>query len=262
MDQAVAALGAEDLGLVGLSCWTSLHYLGAIAVARRIRTLVPDVPIAISGDHATAMPSDFDLTTCDWLIRGDGELPLRRLCVEWPARPQEMQILDGVAFDQSNTAHIDWEHYGRAGERDGALWIGSSRGCAYKCRFCVEPERGATYSRYTVNALLSILERLVETRGPRVVAFSDPLFGANRRWLEQFLDGLDRRALPLMFWCETRVDLMAPELLDQLKRCRFMVAFGLDTASETMIERMQKATQPRRYLEKARATFDHANAIG
>ncbi len=187
---------------------------------------------------------------------------MTKLCKEWPARPAEMQILEGGVYDQSDPDTIDWANYGRPGERARALWIGTSRGCAFKCHFCVEPERGASYSRYPVTATLDILERLVETHGPRVIAFSDPLFGSNRRWLEEFLSGLERRALPLMFWCETRCDLMTPALLAQFKRCNFMVDFGLDTGSETMAARMEKATLPKRYLESARATFAEANRIG
>jgi radical SAM superfamily enzyme YgiQ (UPF0313 family) len=262
LDEVDGAFLDGEPALVGISCWTSLHYLGAAAVARRVRKLAPEVPIVIGGHHASALPSDFDPSICDWVVRGDGEHPLRRLCQEWPARPEAMGVLEGGVFDQSNPDHIDWERYGRPGERARALWVGSSRGCAFKCHFCVEPERGASYSRYPVEAQLDILERLVATHAPRVIAFSDPLFGANRRWLEAFLDGVERRKLPLMFWCETRIDLMAPELLERFKRCGFMVDFGLDTASETMVAQMDKAAQPRRYLERARELFAHANAIG
>jgi radical SAM superfamily enzyme YgiQ (UPF0313 family) len=261
VDNTFLELG-ERIGLVGISCWTSLHYLGALAVARRVRKLAPEIPIVIGGHHASALPSDFDHDVCDWVIRGDGEKPLRALVGEWPARPAAMRVVEGGVFDQSNPDHIDWERYGRPGEKARALWVGSSRGCAFKCHFCVEPERGASYSRYPVEAQLDILERLVATHGPRVIAFSDPLFGANRRWLETFLDGVERRQLPLMFWCETRVDLMSAELLERFKRCRFMVDFGLDTASETMVARMEKAAQPRHYLDRAREMFAHANAIG
>jgi B12 binding domain/Radical SAM superfamily len=261
VDAALAELG-DRLGLVGISCWTSLQYLGAQAVARRVREHAPAVPIAVGGHHASGMPGDFDAATCDFLVRGDGEHALRRLCQDWPARPAAMQVMEGGIFDQSDPAHIDWDNYGRKGERAHALWIGTSRGCAFRCHFCVEPERGASYSRYPVEALLDILARLVDSHGPRVIAFSDPLFGANRRWLEGFLDGLERRALPLMFWCETRVDLMTPELLERFLRCRFMVDFGLDTASPTMVARMEKASRPDTYLAQARAVFDHANAIG
>lgn len=252
----------DTVGLVGISCWTSLHYMGACAVAERVRSLRPEVPIVVGGHHATAAPGDFTHDLCDWVVQGDGEHALRALCEEWPKRPQAMAVVAGRIFDQSNPEHVDWAHYGRPNARERALWVGLSRGCAFKCRFCVEPQRGATYSRYSVEAALEILEGLVHTHEPRVIAFSDPLFGANRRWTDAFLDGIERRALPLMFWAETRADLMTPELLDRFKRCRFMVDFGLDAASVTMVERMGKAADPERYLASSRELLDYANAIG
>jgi radical SAM superfamily enzyme YgiQ (UPF0313 family) len=251
----------DDVALVGISCWTSLHYLGALAVAERVRTMRPDLPIVVGGHHATAMPDDFDDRVCDFVVKGDGEHVLRQLCSQWPRRPARRQVLEGGTFDQSDPSHIDWEHYGRSFVRPRKLWIAASRGCAFKCRYCVEPGRGAHYSRYEVDVQLDVIERLVATHEPRVIAFSDPLFGSNRPWLEAFLDGVERRALPLMFWCETRADLMTREILERFKRCRFVVDFGLDTGSETIAARMQKAASPRRYLAHARETLETANAI-
>ena len=65
-----------------------------------------------------------------------------------------------------------------------------------------------------------------------------------------------------MFWAETRADLMTPELLDAFKQCRFMVDFGLDTASTAMIEQMEKSANPGRYLSRCREILEHADAIG
>ena len=90
----------------------------------------------------------------------------------------------------------------------------------------------------------------------------DPVFGANRRWLEAFLDGLEALDLPTLFWAETRVDVVTPALLDRLRACRFKVDFGLDTGSQTMVSRMAKSRSPEAYLRKARRTLRHADSIG
>lgn len=252
----------EPVSLVGISCWTSMHYLGTLAVAERVRSLRPDVPIVVGGHHPTASPNDFNHANCDWVVRGDGEHVLRTLCTEWPRRPDKMQVISGSVFDQSNPDHVDWQRYGRPGVKDRVLWIGTSRGCSFQCRFCIEPQRGATYSRYSVNDTLDIIERLIHTHEPGVVAFSDPLFGASRRWTESFLAGIQSRSFPLMFWAETRTDLMTPELLDAFKQCGFMLDFGLDTASKTMIDRMEKSADPARYLAKSRQILEYADEIG
>lgn len=260
--QALDELLDDAVALVGISCWTSLHYLGTLAVASRIRERAPGIPIVVGGHHATAMPSDFSHEVCDWVVRGDGEHVMRDLCTCWPRRPPVMGVIAGRPFDQSNPDHIDWERYGNPGAQDRVLWVGASRGCAFQCRFCVEPQRGAVYSRYTVDDTLSILERLVQLHNPGVIAFSDPLFGANRPWTEALLAGLASRSLPVMFWAETRADLMTPALLDAFKQCRFMIDFGLDTASAAMVERMEKSANPERYLSTCRETLQHADAIG
>jgi radical SAM superfamily enzyme YgiQ (UPF0313 family) len=41
-----------------------------------------------------------------------------------------------------------------------------------------------------------------------------------------------------------------------------MLDFGLDTASEAMVERMEKAANPRLYLARSREVLQHANGIG
>ena len=138
----------DDVALVGISCWSSMHYLGTLAATERVRARRPDLPIVVGGHYPTAARGDFAHAVCDWVVTGDGEHVLRRLCTEWPARPVELEVLAGGVFDQSDPSHIDWERYGRPGASERTLWLGTSRGCAFKCRYCVEPERGAFYSRY------------------------------------------------------------------------------------------------------------------
>jgi hypothetical protein len=120
----------QSVSLVGISCWTSMHYLGTVAVAEIVRNLAPEIPIVVGGHHPTARPNDFNHEICDWVVVGDGEYFLRDLCKEWPARPHQMQIVHGRLFDQSNPEDVDWDHYGRTNEKERVLWIGTSRGVA------------------------------------------------------------------------------------------------------------------------------------
>ena len=83
----------DDVGLVGISCWTSMHYLGALAVAGRVRALRPDLPIVVGGHHATAAPDDFDERVCDVVVTGDGERAPRRLCRERPQRSGRCDVV-------------------------------------------------------------------------------------------------------------------------------------------------------------------------
>jgi radical SAM superfamily enzyme YgiQ (UPF0313 family) len=261
-DEALAGLDRHigpDVALVGISSWTSLHYQGTVAVARRIRALAPELPIVIGGHHATSLPSDFS-GICDWVVVGDGEHPLRKLCETWPARPPQTEVLRGTSFVPPDPSYIDWPRYPSDGR---ALWVTLTRGCPFQCSFCVEPERGpAKLGGYTVEAALALMERLAQTHAGSVICFTDPLFAADRRWAEAFLAGLAERRLPLMFWAETRADLMTPPMLERFLSCDFKVDFGLETGSATMVDRMRKAQNAAAYLRRSREMLAHANELG
>lgn len=258
------ALDGIDVGLVGISCWTSLQYLGSVAIARYVREQRPDLPIVVGGHHATALPSDFITGEglFDYVVRGDGEHALRDLCDARPRRPPAPVVLDGRPFEMADPSHVDWARYAPASQGGGQLWVCLSRGCVYQCGFCVEPSRGRRWAAYRVADALDVVERLVESHAPRALCFSDALFGADPRWTEGFLSGLSERQLPTMFWAETRADRMTPALLDRLQALRFKVDFGLDTGSATMVARMGKSASPERYLSRSRETLTHANRIG
>src|SRR3954469_4089202 len=253
----------DGIDLVGISCWTSLHYLGALAVARRIRARRPELPIVAGGHHPTAVPQDFvdEERLFDVVVRGDGELELRRLCEAPLQRLQRTEVVSAAPYAMSDPDRIDWARYPWHDAKDKVLWLCLSRGCPFKCAYCAEPQRGAAWTHYKVEDALAILESLQRTHDPHVICFSDPLFGASRPWTEALVDGIARLDLGCMFWCETRADLMTPALLEKLHACRFKVDFGLDTGSERMAERMVKSPSPSAYLRKAREIVKHANAI-
>jgi radical SAM superfamily enzyme YgiQ (UPF0313 family) len=257
------ATALDEVDLVGISCWTSLHYLGALAVARKIRALHPKLPIVVGGHHATAMPSDFADAEClfDFIVCGDGEHALRALCVERLHRPPMAEVVHGAPYQLSDPRCIDWSSYPWHDSEQRVLWLSLSRGCPFKCAYCAEPQRGTSWNHYSVDDALGILETLSRSHQPRVVCFADPLFGASRKWTHALLDGIHELGLTNMFWCETRADLMTPELLDKLRACRFKVDFGLDTGSEIMARRMAKSPSPSSYLRRAREMIGHANSI-
>ncbi|MCO4770987.1 MAG: cobalamin-dependent protein [Deltaproteobacteria bacterium] len=246
----------DDVGLVGISCWTSLHYLGTVAVIKHLRATHPTLPIVVGGHHATALPSDFE-GLADWVVVGDGEHALRSLCAAPPKRPDETVLLKGAPITLSDDDPMDWTQVG-VGEQ--TVWLTLSRGCPFRCRFCLEPLRGAASSRYSVAHALHIVETVVRSQAPSSVAFADPLFGSNRRWTEQFLAGLEELALPVQFWAETRADLVTAELLALYRRCGFKLDFGLDTGSLVMAEVMEKAAHPERYLRRSAEMLRAADA--
>ncbi len=260
--QAVADIG-DDLALVGISCWTSMHYLGAVLTIETLRSMRSSLPIVVGGHHASAAPRDFD-GLADWVVSGDGENALRSLCLEWPKRPARTQRLAGAVVSRMDPSAIDWVNYGPNGrpERGAPVWLLAARGCPFRCHYCMEPLRGPSRSTYSVQNTLAIIEGLIDTHAPPSVAFADPLFGADRAWTLRLLDGLVERDLPVTFWAQTRADLMTPELLERFAQARFKLDFGLDSGSLTTTRLMEKSPNPARYLDRSAEMLRVADRVG
>lgn len=260
LERIDAFLSLGDVDLVGISCWTSFHYLGAVAVIRAVRRRAPRVPIVVGGHHATAVPADFTQSELgvDFVVRGDGEHALRSLCEARPRRPASAKVVEGRRYVLEDPGKIDWASYPWQNETNRTLWLSLSRGCPFDCVFCVGRAR---ISAYGVAEALDVLERLCRERAPHMICLADPVFGLDHAWTEALLDGIVARGLETRFWAETRVDVVRPPLLDRLRAAGFWLDFGLDTASPDMVRTMGKSGNPARYLARAQETLRHADAI-
>lgn len=250
---ARAALESIDFDLIGISCWTSLHYLSTMAVARLAKEVHPECQVVVGGYHPSACPEDFDgpETPVDWVVIGEGEAALEQI-VRGRARDTALDRggrqplrLQGAPVDPAGQTLLWGEYRYYRGATTVPLW--SSRGCPFQCSFCLdrlsrwralEPERVITELRRIRAALPSV----------SAISLMDPIFGLSRTWRREFLKRLGEEDLPLRFWAETRADVWPEEDVALLAGRQFQVDIGLDAVSPRMIEIMQKARDPAKYL--------------
>ncbi|MBV8828724.1 MAG: cobalamin-dependent protein [Acidobacteriaceae bacterium] len=57
----------------------SMHVLRNIAIAKRIKGLLPACRVVVGGHHATLLPEDFFLPQFDFVVRGEGVHPFRAI---------------------------------------------------------------------------------------------------------------------------------------------------------------------------------------
>jgi len=155
-DEILTAIPALETRLVGLSTITA-SYANTVALAQRIRTAFPDLPIVVGGTHVTFMDEEALVTGCfDVVARFEGELIMRDLARYYleghgelanidgisfrdatgrvcrTPRRAAIEDLDGLPFPARHLAPLD--HYAKVGIKNVGLL--SSRGCAYRCTFC------------------------------------------------------------------------------------------------------------------------------
>ncbi|MCO4764453.1 MAG: radical SAM protein [Myxococcales bacterium] len=264
-DHRQLARTLDELGpylIIGISCFSSYDFMRTMALAAFVKELYPDVPLVTGGYHASALPTDliYDGSPFDTAIVGEGELPLLGLV---------RQLLGGQAITRGiigpnaienldDLPPYQWQllarYWPRAHQIGRKFQIYLSRGCTYKCTFCME--RAKTEYRwraYSPERAIDELERLskVTDLSRWVVNLADPLFGYKRSWRRQVLRGvIDKGLLPRQYWTLTRSDDLQDEDVELLAKARFSIGIGVESGSPEMLKIMRKTAVPDRYLSQ------------
>jgi protein-L-isoaspartate(D-aspartate) O-methyltransferase len=264
------ALGPVDLNaiakpgydLVGISCYSSYDYLKVMAIAEHLRALLPKAWLVTGGYHPSARPEEFTTpeSPFDFVIVGDGELPMARLAdaIVTGRRPLLKVLGPESVPDPSELVPYDWsllERYRPVARRVASqAEIYLSRGCPYDCAFCMErAKRDVSWRALDPEEAVEELHRLDQfldlSRWTLFVA--DALFGMKRKWRKTFLEALARRPIRARkIWLLIRVDLVEREDIALMARANVGPGFGLESGDPEQLKRIRKAGRLHDYLEK------------
>jgi radical SAM superfamily enzyme YgiQ (UPF0313 family) len=132
----------------------------------------------------------------------------------------------------------------------------TNRGCPFQCVFCLAPQVGGRKNRYrSVGNVLQEIEECVGRFGIRNFLFRSDLFTQRREWVIELCREILARRLPIEWVCNSRVDTLDPEMLDWMKRAGcWLVAFGVESGDDRMLERMNKRANSAQAREAIRMT--------
>jgi len=254
-----------DFDVLGISCWSSYDYLASLAFANLVRAARPRTRIVVGGYHATAAPDDFVYagSPFDVLVRGEGELALLDLLREGPTRggAGPCKVVHGTPppFDR---LYFDLDSYPYIVDRPFHLGVFLSRGCPYRCAFCMDPAAGRTTWRSRSVEQAVELVRSVDAHEPGRLEINDACFGYKEPWRREFLTALVDMRFDRLIWAQMRADRMTSEDLDQFQDLNIFPQFGLETMSPSMAGIMRKAADGEAYVRAADKMLHEVNRRG
>ena len=118
----------------------------------------------------------------------------------------------------------------------------TSRGCPARCGFCSSKLIwGRTVRFRSARYVVEEIEMLVGRFGVKVVEFADDVFTLDKRRLHDILDGIIAKRLNIHFNCLSRVDTIALEDLEKMKKAGcYLIRYGVESGSQKILERMHK----------------------
>lgn len=133
--------------------------------------------------------------------------------------------------------------------------LNSARGCPFNCTFCYHVFKGERYRRYTVDAIISEIERLHYKYECDFISFWDELTFPNATAVSTFVDRMEKLDFEVNWEAPIRGDLFKKNHLELLKRLKNVgcdsLSFSLENASPEILRTMNKKLTLDQFLEQA-----------
>ena len=205
----------------------------------------PAIDIAVLGEGegtlveiVRAIESDRALDTVAGLVFRNGDRAIRTAC----RKPMDINRLPLPA------RHL--MPLGRYRTLGLPLTLTTSRGCPYKCSFCVGRKMGGESVRYRSPDLVADeLEQIVSV-GFHQVNIADDLFTANHRHCRKICNEILRRELPIRWTAFARGDTVSETLLKQMKAAGCQaISFGVESANPGILAAIRKGIMPQQVIK-------------
>lgn len=160
------------------------------------------------------------------------QTPTRGLMRNWDTLPEPARDL----IDLGEYLHAWKKHHGFT-----SLHLITSRGCPFACAWCSRAVFGRNYRLRDPDLVAQEIRRIKEDWRPDHIRISDDIFGVNRQWTARWRQAMKEHDAVIPFECLSRVDLLVPEMLDDLKAAGCMrIWCGVESGSQKVLDAMNK----------------------
>jgi tRNA A37 methylthiotransferase MiaB len=244
---------------IGISCVAISQAEEAIHLCELIKAYDPNIFTFLGGYFPTIYYEEILSRTSavDLIVVGEGEIPALKIVellergknpinenipnMAWRKDGQIHLTKRGPRFDLNKKALLNLEllRYPKAYD---ILPYAFSRGCPYRCNFCMEAYIRPVRKEVPTEIIHKDLDNLLHQSNSNTLLVSDALFKSFD--LFPFL-----RLLGMKVNFETRCDVLDPSIIPQIADVCGMLALGFESASYNTLKRMNKV-RDRAHYEK------------
>ncbi len=261
------AVFCSDFELVCFSCYI-WNITQIMQVAEKIKAINPKTNILLGGPEVTYDWQDtIQFPFVDHIITGEGEIPFSNLLAAYPILDSVPNLVSKKENDFLFHKHAEnfelalYEHTNPYQNEDPAtlrnrvLYIETSRGCPYKCEFCL----ASLDNKVRYLPIAHIKQNLLYLmKHGRVIKFLDRTFNVKKDFtLDIFQFILDHAQPENVFQFEITADILHPDIISFIKekipRGMFRFEIGIQTINQKSnleVGRKQVFEKTKRVIEE------------
>ncbi|MFC1514915.1 B12-binding domain-containing radical SAM protein [Candidatus Omnitrophota bacterium] len=122
--------------------------------------------------------------------------------------------------------------------------IMASRGCPYRCKFCLWPQvmyQGSHYRARDVVDVVDEMEYLIKEMKFKSIYFDDDTFNIGKARMLRLCDEMRKRKLNTPWAVMARADLMDEEILKNMRQAGlFAIKYGVESANQGLLDNIAK----------------------
>jgi len=262
--------------VVGISYLTPLRS-AVERVASLIKETNPDIKVVVGSCHPTFCPEEvMQNPDVDFVIRGEGEIPLLHLVKELKKASPKLETVPGIYYrDRDGQVHSNPGVNLLANldelpflARDLVLncnydiyrvhCLSTARGCPYTCSFCADNRLwDGKVRRRSVDSVIKELRFLEDTYKVNFVDFDDGTFTFDRKYLQTFCNTMINETLSIKWRCTARYDNLDEYLLQLMKRANCSgLYFGLESGSDRVLKAINKKTTVEQIIRVSEMVYE------
>ena len=254
-------LAAFQPSLIGIASMTPTIN-SALKSARAAKEVCPSAKVILGSPHAT-FAGELILTEepmVDVVVRGEGEETLLELAQNLP-KIDALDKIKGITYRKNNRIEfnsdrpfiqnlddlprpayhlIPMEKYSIYGSK--FLPIMTSRGCPFRCSFCVDTQMfGAQFRSRSPKSVVDELEWLRDEHGAEGLSFHDDTLTLDKKRIMDICDLIISRKIGLPWGCLTRADQVSKEILAKMRKANCNeVSFGVESGCQRILDAVGK----------------------
>ncbi|MHA1343854.1 MAG: B12-binding domain-containing radical SAM protein [Promethearchaeota archaeon] len=230
-----------------------------------VKFKLPYVKTIIYGSHATYFCSQLiKMEYIDYIVLGEPELRILKICETIMGRYKDLSLVDGVVYKKNGNVKmrglnkdrfidldklpipawdlIDINKYKIPFVNEKFLIVTPSRGCPYRCIFCLTPYIYGNNIRYrSPKSFVNELEYLVNKYKVVNFLFWSETFTLNKEFVLSICKEIRRRKIKIKWYCSTRADKINTDIAEEMRKsgCR-LVSLGIESGSRRILKICKK----------------------
>jgi anaerobic magnesium-protoporphyrin IX monomethyl ester cyclase len=274
IDEAVSGFKPELVGFY-IMTWT---FRAANEIARKIKSLIPDIKLVAGGPGITCMPEEsLEYGEFDFAVIGEGEITAVDLVKALEKGENDFGEILGLAYKQNGKIKINnprplienldsvpfpsryllpvKKYFDVLTRKRHFATIIATRGCPFNCTFCDRKNRmGRDWRVRTPENIVDEIEEVKSKYGIKEFMFFDDNLIVDKDWSERLCAEILKRNLKIIWECRARADrLLDKNLLKRLKQAGcYRIRIGFEAGDNEILKVLKKGITAEQSLQCAK----------